>query len=76
MRNNLESMCNKNTEAHTGHIKHPLCHNKTHREEEVGCRNKRQDNQRKSLKEKDKKNIPSDNMSHPMLMQASKVQKS
>lgn len=49
-------MCDKNTEAHARHIKHPLCHNKAHREEEVGCRNKRQDYQRQGLKERDKKN--------------------
>lgn len=46
---NLESMCKKNTEAHTGYIKYPLCNNKSHWEEEVGCRNKRQDNQRQGL---------------------------
>lgn len=46
---NLESMCKKNTEAHTGDIKNPLCNNKSHWEEEVGRRNKRQDSQREGL---------------------------
>lgn len=47
-------MGNKNTEAHTGHIKHPFCHNKAHGEEEIGRRNKGQDYQRQGLKKRDK----------------------
>lgn len=53
LRYNLESMCKKNTEAHTGYIKNPLCNNKPNWEEEVGCRNKRQDDQREGLKKTD-----------------------
>lgn len=53
LRDNLESMCKKNTEAHTRHIKNPLCNNKPHWEEEVGCGNKWQDDQRESLKKTD-----------------------
>lgn len=53
LRYNLESVCKKNTEAHTGYIKNPLCNNKPHWEEEVGCRNKRQDDQREGLKQTD-----------------------
>lgn len=54
MRDDLESMCDKDTETHTGHIKDPLCHDKAHREEEIGCRNKRKNYQRQALKERDK----------------------
>lgn len=51
MWDHLESMCNKNTEPHTGNIKYSLCYDKPHREEEVGCWNKRQDNQRQGLQD-------------------------
>lgn len=49
---NLEAVCNQNAEAHAGHIEHTLRHDKTHREEEVGCRDERQDDQREGLQEK------------------------
>lgn len=49
----FESMCKKDTEAHTGNIKYPLCNNKPHWEEEVGCWDKRQDNQRQGLRKAD-----------------------
>lgn len=48
-------MCYKDTESHTGNIKYPFRHNKTHREEKVGCWNERQDDQRQSLRKKTKR---------------------
>lgn len=53
LRYNLESVCKKNTEAHTGYVENPLCNYKPHWEEEVGCRNKWQDDQREGLKKTD-----------------------
>lgn len=54
MRDNLEAMRDKNTEAHTGHVQHPLCHHKAHWEEEVGRRNERQNDERQGLREENR----------------------
>lgn len=58
MGNNPEAMCHEDTESHTGHIEHPLCHHKAHREEEVGGWDEGENNQRQGLeKEEEEYNL-------------------
>lgn len=53
MGDNPEAMCHEDTESHTGHIEHPLCHHKAHREEEVGGWDEGENDQRQGLEEKE-----------------------
>lgn len=46
----------QNTKSHAGHVQDPFGYNKAHREKQVGCRDKRKDDQRQCLKETKKKN--------------------
>lgn len=51
MRQDLEAVSDQDTEAHTGHVEHPLCHHEAHGEEEVGRGDERQDDQGQGLEE-------------------------